>query len=86
MAVGEGSDTDVASLSRAITAGRPPAPLLLPAGSKSPRASALRLLVLVVLLVEVGEAMVALGCSAPGARPIKNEAMHGNVNRPNAPK
>ena len=40
------SDTDVASLSRAITAGRPPSP-------ESPKASALRLLVLVV-----GEDMV----------------------------
>ena len=46
---GEGSDTDVASLSRAITAGRP-SPL------ESPRAAALRLLVLVLLL---GEDMVA---------------------------
>ena len=55
MVVGdEGSDTDVASLSRAITAGRPP----LPAGSESPRASAFRLLVLVLLL---GEDMV-MGC------------------------
>ena len=52
----EGSETDVASLSRAITAGRPP----LPVGFESPRASALRLLVLVVLLVEVGEDMVVL--------------------------
>ena len=52
------SDTDVASLSRAITAGRPPSPLRLTAGSGSPRASALRLLVLVLLL---GEDMVALG-------------------------
>ena len=50
---GEGSDTDVASLSRAIIAGRPPSP-------ESPRAAALRLLVLVVL---VEEDMVALGYS-----------------------
>ena len=58
------SDTDVAFLSRTITAGRPPSP-------EPPRAAALRLLVLELLL---GEDMVTVAYGGKNVK-MRNEKM-----------